>query len=174
MHRQTDQVLITAISEISRGICSPASQYLIASLSRPIFHQDSVKLFSTNSQVDLFNRNCILNMSGPVMEYVAKDVGEEKFLDKIRVQRVLWLKDCPVMLLTNTCSLVNGSTGIVIELCDDVIHVLFQKENMTVGIKRTTFTSYDPKKSQLVRKDPVSTEIMFRHDCTQKPGNDYT
>ena len=143
--RQTDAELISAINETARGEISPKTAAFISSLSRPLnVHQEqkSTKLFANNLGVGKFNRDCILEHPGDLVEFKSKDSGEPKYLQKIRADQILWLKEeCEVILMKNISDqLVNGSRGIVKGMTADTVQVHFQKINKLHPVSRMSFT----------------------------------
>ncbi|XP_078330779.1 uncharacterized protein LOC144624727 [Crassostrea virginica] len=109
--RQDNETLIKCIRSLSLGEVNFEDNYFIHSLSRPLLtNHDIVYLFATNVLVDMFNRDGVLSMEGNLYTLDAVDSGEEKHLNTLVVQKVLWLKiKSNVMLHRNISDkLVNG------------------------------------------------------------------
>lgn len=115
--RQSEIPLIKAIDECAMGIVSPESIEFIKHLNRmlPPDTEKTTMLFSTNEQVDDFNRRSIIEHPGQIFEFNSVDSGEKRYLDRINVPKVLWLKiGAPVILMRNlTDKLVNGMQGVI-------------------------------------------------------------
>ncbi|WP_143556154.1 hypothetical protein, partial [Solemya velum gill symbiont] len=103
IHQQSETNLINCINELEKGEISNESLELINSLSRPMNEEDScVQLFARNVDVDLFNYNKLLNLTGELKVYKAHDEGDQHYLSKMIAPKNLGLKvGCPVMLLKN-------------------------------------------------------------------------
>jgi hypothetical protein len=76
------------------------------------------------------------------VSFAAVDKGEQRYLDKLTVEKVLRLKKgCPVMLVRNLSGdLVNGSLGEVVDFAEDGPLVYFIKSETTTIIKPIKFT----------------------------------
>jgi ATP-dependent DNA helicase PIF1 len=112
--RQTEKELIKAIQEIANGIVSIETEVFMKGLTRPLpCDTDSIKLFARNEQVDVYNRNRIIDFPGQLYEFRSADEGHQKHLNKILAPKTLWLKiGAPVILLRNLSNkLVNGLRG---------------------------------------------------------------
>ena len=145
--RQSNENLIHCIRDLSMGNLKPEDVAFVHSLSRPLTYvpdQDTVYLFASNILVDMFNRDCILQMNGPLFTFEAIDSGMEKHLRELVVQKTLWLKlNANVMLLRNLSGkLVNGLCGQVKEIQDEMVTVYFPSVEITADFKRISFTGY--------------------------------
>jgi len=113
--RQSEIPLIKAIDECAMGNVSPESIAFINNLNRmlPPDTEKTTVLFSTNEQVDDFNRRSIIEHPWQIYEFNSVDPGEN--LHRINVPKVLWLKNgAPVILMRNlTDKLVNRMQGII-------------------------------------------------------------
>lgn len=141
--RQDNETLIKCIRSLSLGEVNFEDNSFIHSLLRPLpTNHDIVYLFATNVLVDMFNRDCVLSMEGNLYTLDAVDSGEEKHLNTLVVQKVLWLKiKSNVMLLRNISDkLVNGLCGQVMNISDVSITVYFPSVNITADIRRISFT----------------------------------
>lgn len=96
--RQSKHEFIKAIQEVTVGAVTSKKE----KLNRPLSDGDSIiKLFTTtNASVDDFNRDSILEFTGPVYEFISNHTGEKKYLSHILAPHILWLKTgAPVILL---------------------------------------------------------------------------
>lgn len=114
--RQNEMQLIAAIAECSMGILSEDTIQFMETLKRPLPDSEAelcTMLFSTNEQVDDYNRVKILDFPGELYQFSSTDSGEISCLNKIIVPKCLWLKiGAPVILMRNLSdSLVNGLKG---------------------------------------------------------------
>ncbi|XP_053384702.1 uncharacterized protein LOC128550205 [Mercenaria mercenaria] len=141
--RQSEKDLIHAIHEVSAGILSAETALFIESLQRPLKKDRCIKLFSTNEQVEDYNRQCTVDFPGELYEYKSTDEGDRKYLNKILAPQTLWLKkETPVMLLRNLSDkLVNGLQGTVIE---NGPIVEFSSLNMKLPMGKIKFSVFSP------------------------------
>ena len=96
------------------------------SLQCPIAHtNDTVHIFGTNFDVDIFNHDMLQKMNGVMSTYYANDKGVKKLLKVSSSSRVLALKPgCRVIITHNLANgLVNGLTARVTKLHEDKIQV---------------------------------------------------
>lgn len=146
--RQSECELINAIQEVAVGEVSSESKKFMEKLNRPLSDRDSsdgdssIKLFATNDRVDDFNRDSILKFSGPVYEFVSNDIGEKRYLSHILAPHILWLKiGAPVILLRNlSTKLVNGLSGTIFDIKDNIPVVEFPSVNLKVPVQRVKFS----------------------------------
>ncbi|XP_053389252.1 uncharacterized protein LOC128552247 [Mercenaria mercenaria] len=151
------------ISEVCKGNVSENSSHFIECLSRPLPETQHFEptLFATNQQVDSFNRNNILEMPGVLYEFQSADTGENRYLDRLTCQKVLWLKiGMPVILIRNlTDNLYNGLRGIVHDIDKDGPSVTFPTG--TIRIQKVTFDVFSPS---------VNANIASRIQYPLKPA----
>lgn len=146
--RQSECELINAIQEVAVGEVSSESKKFMEKLNRLLSDRDSsdgdssIKLFATNDHVDDFNRDSILKFSGPVYEFVSNDIGEKRYLSHILAPHILWLKiGAPVILLRNlSTKLVNGLSGTIFDIKDNIPVVEFPSVNLKVPVQRVKFS----------------------------------
>lgn len=143
--RQRDNLFIKVLQEVSTGVLSQDSVDFVRHLDRPLHledDKDSVKLFATNDQVDDFNRQNLLKMSGSVYEFVSEDTGKTAYLNHVLAPHKLWLKvGAPVILLRNISDkLVNGLRGEVLNISEEGPFVAFHSVGIKVPIKKVKFT----------------------------------
>ena len=85
-------------------------------------------------------------LPGEMYHFRAEDGGDVAQLKRtssgILAMETLCLKrGCPVMLVVNLCSnLVNGSMGLVLDICDEGPVVNFVDAGVTLKVKRYSFT----------------------------------
>ena len=141
--RQQDSVFIKTINEVSLGKMSKETIDYMKTFERPLHHDqtNSVKLFSTNELVDMYNRKCILDLQGELYEYKADDSGDISRLGKILAPPVLWLKkNCQVILLRNISKkLVNGLIGHMSCEQDGPV-VYFQQVDVSTKLQKISFS----------------------------------
>lgn len=124
--RQSEKEFTQAINELCEGGVSQQSIDLMKFLSRPLSpNADPVYIFGTNLDIDVFNYDKLGAIPGPAKIYHAVDDGDRKYLRRCAAPKHLALKlKCKVLVTRNlTDGLVNGMTGIVMELHDDKIVV---------------------------------------------------
>ena len=151
IHRQSDIMLVTAVSELERGRLTPDSIAFLNSLTRPLpdhLLEKAFHLFARNIDVDLFNFDKIQKLPTQLYVFTSEDEGDTCFLEKFLAPKNLGLKiGIPVMLLVNLSDeLVNGRIGTVIEIENANVRVEFVIGNVkkTVSVSRYLFTKYDP------------------------------
>ena len=142
--RQSEPLLIQAISEISLGKVTDEMLSYMNSLNRPLEDntRTSVKLFARNDLVDDFNRNSIIHWPGQLVQCKAIDSGERKYLDRILAPKTLWIKEgCPVILLKNLSDkLVNGLQGKVVSTNEKGPTIEFPSIGLTTLLKTERFS----------------------------------
>lgn len=143
--RQDDPELVGVIQRVSTGTISQMDIDFIETLKRPLESEADVKLFSNNLLIDNYNRSKILEFSGELYKYKAKDTGEIRYLNKITAPSTLWVKiGCPVILLRNLSqTLVNGLIGTVVGVEEDGIIVHFPTMDVTSKVSKFLFTGND-------------------------------
>lgn len=143
--RQQDIDFIRVIREVSTGDVNEQTNEYMKRLERPITGV-SIKLFSNNYLVDLYNRKQLLKEHGNVMTYQSKDeVIDARYrgnLSRLNVQSTLWLKEsAPVILLRNLSNtLVNGLQRKVVSFDGKTPVVHFPAINVTTKIEPVNFT----------------------------------
>ena len=122
------------LHEVSSGNVSIKTSNFIKQLSRPLPRSLDIEttLFSTNDQVDTFNRTSIIEFPGQLYEFLSEDSCDSKYLHRLLCPKTLWLK-----IRNLTTSLYNGLQGIVYDINEDGPVIEFQSE--TVGISKVTF-----------------------------------
>lgn len=140
--RHTDKALADIVAAVSVGSVAPDMESQIRRLSRPLAGTNSTKMFATNIQADIYNRDQLVQMDGPMYEFVAVDEGRETELNRLVVQKTLWLKDAAaVMLLRNLSDrLVNGLQGTVSAVREGEVDVFFPTLQNTHSLSRMHFT----------------------------------
>jgi len=74
--RQNDELFVKVISDIYPGEFSECAYTFMNNVSKPLPEGcDSVKLFSTNLLVDMYNRNSLINSAGDMYEFKATGSG---------------------------------------------------------------------------------------------------
>ncbi|MES9883831.1 MAG: AAA family ATPase [Sedimenticola sp.] len=140
--RQSEPILIRAISEISTGTVTENTLSFLNSRNLEVAAEDTVHLFARNYKVDDFNRKKIMDLPGTLYEFNSTDEGENKsLLQKLTVPKNLWLKvGIPVILLRNiTDRLVNGLRGRVCNIDDEGPTVEFKSVGITTRLERFSF-----------------------------------
>jgi ATP-dependent DNA helicase PIF1 len=141
--RQTEDILIKAVQEVSLGKLSDETKVFIETLKRPLPDGEAnIKLFSTNDRVDDFNRDRILDFPGPLYEFVASDSGDKKYLSHILAPHILWLKKgAPVILLRNLSDkLFNGLRGEVYDIVDGGAIIEFPSVGLKIPVQKMKFS----------------------------------
>lgn len=114
----------------------------------------SKKLFARNLDVDIFNYERLQFINNPLKTFIAEDEGNPFYLKKMLAPKKPEIKiAAPVMLLTNiTDQLVNGATGTVMKIEDEIITVDFQIHGACnlVNLQRFKFTKFDPLKKIVI------------------------
>lgn len=138
--RHTDE-LAKIVNAVAVGQVSTEVKETINILNRHL-QEDTIKLFPTNLQVDMFNRDKLLAMDGPLYEFRSVDEGDSSHLEKLTVLKILWLKDCAkVMLLRNLSDhLVNGLQGSVKAVREGEVDVYFPSLQQVTTLVRMPFT----------------------------------
>ncbi|WAR13377.1 PIF1-like protein [Mya arenaria] len=141
--RQTEKTFINVIRQVSTGDVSDEAIHYLKDPSRPIMTgKDSVKLFSNNDQVDFYNRECILNTDGDLLEYRANEQGDKK-LQRILAPSMLWLKiGAPVMLL-----FYQIHKGEVTSISTSGPVVTFPSIQNTIPLNKVKLTVFDPRQN---------------------------
>lgn len=98
--------------------------------------------------------------------FIADDEGDPFYLKKMLAPKKLGIKiAAPVMLLTNiTDQLVNGATGTVMKIEDEIITVDFQIHGACklVNLQRFKFTKFEPvKKIVIASRYQFSIKLCF-------------
>lgn len=141
--RQHENDLISLIHSLSLGRINEGEKQKLQILQRPLpFDELSIThLFATNMLADIYNRDCILKHHGDLYTFESSDSGEPAELDKMVVQKILWLKvGIKVILLRNISDVyVNGLLGDVTSVSQDVIQVFFPSVGAAVDVKRFPF-----------------------------------
>ena len=150
--RQEEHLLIKAVRETALGSISPEVDTFLKSLQRPVPEDvKPVHLFAKNIDSTLYNNDCLTKHVGEERVYRAtKNSGSEKYLRKILAPNYLQMKiGCPVILLLNLGGkLVNGLSGSVKKLDENVIHVHFNAIKETHSIRRHLFSKYSTKENR--------------------------
>ena len=147
VRQQNDANFVKVISEVSQGVLSEEGMQFFDSVKRPLPEGvESVKLFSTNSLVDEYNRKCLIEKDGDLYEFVSEDSGDVKELETITAPKILWLKvGCPIILLKNLSdTLVNGLRGILLSVTNSELLVRFPSLNLITSIPKVEFTGKNP------------------------------
>lgn len=156
VHRQAanEDHLITAVNELEKGCVSDETVNFLRSLSRPLQSETCLKLFARNLDVDIFNYERLQLINNPLRTFIADDEGDPFYLKKMLAPKKLGIKiAAPVMLLTNiTDQLVNGATGTVMKIEDEIITVDFQIHGACklVNLQRFKFTKFEPVKNIVI------------------------
>ena len=132
-------------------------------MDRPIKEEDNaIRLFATNMECDIFNADCLFEMSGPFKSYKSTDTGDTRLLQRILAPKELQLKNgCPVMILRNLGkNVVNGMMGTVVAMTDDAIHVK-SKDGRVISCQRVAFSRF---------RRETSTNVATRLQFPLKPA----
>ena len=88
--RQDEPMLITAVTELSRGAISEATHAFLKSLEGhlPVSAKEKRVLFSTNDAVTVYNQQQIHKLPGRMYTYTSRDEGLKEDLAKLPVQKV--------------------------------------------------------------------------------------
>ena len=88
--RQDEPMLITAITELSRGSISETTDAFIKSLEGrlPMPPKDKRVLFSTNDAAIIYNRQELVHLPGRLYSYTSTDEGPKEELARMLVQKV--------------------------------------------------------------------------------------
>lgn len=143
VRQNNDANFVKILSEIYKGALSQEALTFFDHIKRPLPDDcDSIKLFSTNSLVDEFNRKCLLSQDGDLYEFNACDSGILAELKDLTVPKVLWVKvGCPVILLRNLSNtLVNGLRGTLMAVNDTELTIRFPTLELTTDIQKCNFT----------------------------------
>ena len=129
VYRQTDAEFVAMLQEVRLARMSQATVQAFMAMDRPLVSAlgiEPTRLFPTNDQVDVLNRNQLTQLAGVVYTFTADDyVSAEHYrplLDKAcTAPKVLELKvGAQVLLLRNLDTRhVNGSRGVVEEVVAD-------------------------------------------------------
>lgn len=142
--RQRETKLCEGVNALSVGRLDDEIVEYMTFLSRPLVHETrhTIKLFSNNLLVNMFNREKILIREGELFCFEAMDEGIQSELDKIIAPRQLWLKvGIPVMLLRNlTDNLVNCFLGKVVNISQEHVSVHFTRCDIVADLTRVAFT----------------------------------
>ena len=133
--RQSELQLIDAIAQCSMGNPTSDCVEFIQSLARQLQSPDAAtKLFSTNEQVNEYNRTKIMKFPGQLYEFLSADTGERNFLSQMIIPKHLWLKiGAPVILMRNLSDkLVNGLKGEVSAITEEGPIVKFGEKSVPV------------------------------------------
>lgn len=169
LHRATDKKLRYVLESISRGKITEKTRALINTrMSYNIDNEENNKIFTTlyttNSNVDKFNKEKLDSLPGELIKLRAIERGEHKNIEKIyknnNVVKDLELKkDAIVMLTTNLSpSLPNGSIGKVTEISKGLVGVKF-KNGQNTYIPRQ-FYKFEQEK--VVFDNKLQKEIKFK------------
>lgn len=141
--RQNDALLIQTIQQVQKGHLSNESKMFILSLQRKLPPTgEIIHLFSKNDLCNDHNRKCLLQLEGDLVQYSAKDSGCTAELKHCPVEKNLWLKiGAPVICTKNlSCKVVNGLQGKILKLEHDGPTVHFSTANITLKLKKESFT----------------------------------
>ena len=157
IHRQDSLELISAVNNLEKGILSDECVTFLESLSRPLSQEKSataIHLFAKNLEADMYNFVKLGELPGKMVSFASEDEGSHHYLNKMLAPKNLGLKpSCSVILLINLSDkLVNGLIGTVKAIKNDSIDVNFPSNNLTVNIKKFTFTTYDPVSKSIIAK----------------------
>ena len=143
VRQSEDASFVSVLSEISQGTLSEEGLLFFDSVKRPLPEGvESIKLFSTNSLVDEYNRKCLLEQDGDLYEFQSVDSGDAGDLKNLTAPKTLWLKvGCPIILLKNLSdTLVNGLRGTLLSVTDSELVVRFPTLNLITSIPKVEFT----------------------------------
>lgn len=153
-HRQHDAEFITALNEIRVGELSQTSRDLFGKRSVPVLPKDCVHLLSRRNAVEQGNLERLDEISKPARIYIREEEriafrsenqqeeertirSIEKALGDVRFPRMLQVKDgARVVLLNNTEEWVNGSTGEIVDMTDEIIRVRLDVNGIVVSVGR--------------------------------------
>lgn len=141
VRQSEDASFVRVLSEISQGTLSEEGMLFFDTVTRPLPEGcDSVKLFSTNSLVDEYNRKCLLEQEGDLFEFQSIDSGAIGELENLTAPKTLWLKiGCPIILLKNLSdTLVNDLRGTFISASGSELVARFPTLNLTTAYQSSS------------------------------------
>ena len=146
--------MIKAINKLCDGMPSKETVTLLKFLSRPVpVNPQTVFVFGTNLDVDMFNHDKLEKLPGEKRTYKSEDSDDRKILRNCGAPMALALKlNCKVLITQNLSNgLVNGLAGKVTNMTEDIIQVkIDEDENLchcfwgqTFDIQRYSFLVCD-------------------------------
>lgn len=130
IQRQKDEAFKRALNDLRVGRFTPRVKRMIdvCTANEPVEGKHYVKIFALNMDKDRYNSSQLAKLKGQPRNFMARDMGDERYLKDCRAPKLLTLKvGCPVMLLRNLPedNLCNGSVGVVTRLDGDMPMVKF-------------------------------------------------
>jgi ATP-dependent DNA helicase PIF1 len=157
IYRQSDPVFISALNNIRLGRVTQTVNdlFLERQTHKAVKSKRPVVLASTNKETDRYNKKCLGDEPGDIVNFAMRGVGErmhqEKLLDQILPPENLELKvNARVMATLNNPDLgyCNGSLGWVKGVGPEAIKVLFDETTEPVEIKRHKWTTLSDEERQ--------------------------
>jgi len=141
--RQDDIDFVNALNLIRRGKAEEAAEWFAENINFTERVNDRFRgttFFSTNNEVDIFNKRCLSRLVGDSKSYYAKLDGEANPAWKNIPQRLELKKGCIIQLLYNNLEhgFANGDSAIVSELWDNAVYISLLRKKKELFLRPRT------------------------------------
>lgn len=132
--RQKDGAMISMLNRLRYGDAAVLSDIQHATRKKPYSAKEKnvVHLCGKKKTADAINRASLNRLGGPEVTYKAAIQGTVSENDKPAPEQIHLRVGAHVMMLVNTDDYVNGSTGTVVHLGEDCVHVQLNNDEQTV------------------------------------------
>lgn len=132
--RQKDGAMISMLNRLRYGDAAVLSDIQHATRKKPYSAKEKnvVHLCGKKKTADAINRASLNRLGGPEVTYKAAIQGTVSENDKPAPEQIHLRVGAQVMMLVNTDDYVNGSTGTVVHLGEDCVHVQLNNDEQTV------------------------------------------
>lgn len=132
--RQKDGAMISMLNRLRYGDAAVLSDIQHATRKKPYSAKEKnvVHLCGKKKTADAINRASLNRLGGPEVTYKAAIQGTVSENDKPAQEQIHLRVGAHVMMLVNTDDYVNGSTGTVVHLGEDCVHVQLNNDEQTV------------------------------------------
>ena len=164
VRRQKDKDFIDALNLIRCGKVKDAADWFENNIEFISDIDDSFRgttFFSTNKEVDSFNRRCLNKIVGKSKIYKAELTGNPPRAWNNIPQQLELKPGCVIQLLYNSFNsstvFANGDSAIVNELWDKSIYISLLRKNKQVYLRPRTFQHFNYNKSGYKNSKPSAT-----------------
>ena len=145
--RQEDVGFVEALNLIRKGKASDAAEWFAENVNFIDKVNDNFRgttFFSTNNEVDIFNKRCLNRLVGESKSYYASLTGDANPTWKNIPQRLELKPGCIIQLLYNNLEhgFANGDSAIVNELWHNSVYISLLRKNKELFLRPRTLEYY--------------------------------
>ena len=157
--RQKDLEFIQALNLIRTGKVKEAAEWLEANINfekEVNYRFRGTTFFSTNNEVNKFNKRCLQQLRGESQEFQAVLEGKADPTWKVIPQKITLKKGCIVQLLYNDFNLgfANGDSAIVNDMWKNSLHITLLRKNKMMYLRPRTLEYFTSTKQGYKKKTP--------------------